>query len=112
AWIKFEFSEIITPEILQNVRVAINCVPVINNIHTEVTKRIKGSFNLFPIVGEGVFLGLDYVKDDFGNRLDTRKESNGANDITAVLRRNGVSRFDSRNALELLNYVLELIKDE
>ncbi|QAR30237.1 hypothetical protein EQP59_02125 [Ornithobacterium rhinotracheale] len=112
AWIKFEFSEIIAPEILQNVRVAINCVPVINNIHTEVTKRIKGSFNLFPIVGEGVFLGLDYVKDDFGNRLDTRKESNGANDITAVLRRNGVSRFDSRNALELLNYVLELIKDE
>lgn len=112
AWIKFEFSEIIAPEILQNVRVAINCVPVINNAHTEVTKRIKGRFNLFPIVGEGVFLGLDYVKDDFGNRLDTRKESNGVNDITAVLRRNGVSRFDSRNALELLHHILELIKDE
>jgi hypothetical protein len=34
------------------------------------------------------------------------------NDISALLRKGGVSRFDQRNASELLQYLLELIKDE
>ena len=112
-WLKFKFSEAIVPDILQNVRFALNCIPVINANHETMGRRIKGRMNIIPIdIKEDSFLDLDYVTDEKGKRLDVKNYESENNDISALLRKGGVSRFDQRNASELLQYLLELIKDE
>ena len=111
-WLKFKFSEAIVPDILQNVRFALNCLPVINTKHGTMSRRIKGRMNIIPIDAEDSFLDLDYVTDEKGKRLDVKNYESENEGISALLRKGGVSRFDQRNASELLQYLLELIKDE
>ena len=111
-WLKFKFSEAIVPDILQNVRFALNCLPVINTKHGTMGRRIKGRMNIIPIDAEDSFLDLDYVTDEKGKRLDVKNYESENEGISALLRKGGVSRFDQRNASELLQYLLELIKDE
>lgn len=111
-WLKFKFSEAIVPEILQNVRFALNCVPFINIRNQNIGRRIKGRLNIIPIDDAEQFLELDDVSDEYGKRLDIKNYESENEEPIAVLRRGGVSRFDRRSASELLQYLLELIKDE
>jgi hypothetical protein len=112
-WLKFRFSEAIVPDILQNVRFALNCVPMVNIRNQNIGRKIKGRLNIIPIHEEDHFLDLDYVSDDRnGKRLDIKNYDTENEGMTAMLRKGGVSRFDQRNASELLQYLLELIKDE
>ena len=109
-WIKFNFSTVISQEVFQNVRFMLNCVPVINIRHKVNNQRINGTFNIFPIDTLDHFLDIDFVSDDQNHRFDLKNtEDNG---VTLVLRRGGVSRFDSRDASEMLEYLLDLIKNE
>lgn len=111
-WLKFKFSEAIVPEILQNVRFALNCIPFLNIKNENINRRIKGKLNIIPIDEGDQFLELDYVSDERGKRLDIKNYESETEELTAVLRKGGVSRFDQRSASELLQYLLELIKDE
>lgn len=111
-WLKFKFSEAIVPEILQNVRFALNCIPFLNIKNESISRRIKGKLNIIPIDEGDQFLELDYVSDERGKRLDIKNYETENEELTAVLRKGGVSRFDRRSASELLQYLLELIKDE
>lgn len=109
-WIKFNFSTVISQEVFQNVRFMLNCVPAINIRHKVNNQRINGTFNIFPIDTLDHFLDIDFVSDDQNHRFDLKNtEDNG---VTLVLRRGGVSRFDSRDASEMLEYLLDLIKNE
>ncbi|MGO4708769.1 hypothetical protein AB4Y90_06540 [Chryseobacterium sp. 2TAF14] len=110
-WLKFRFSEAVVSEVLENVNLTLNCIPVVNIHNVTSYHRVSGRLNIIPIQSEDHFLDLDYVSDDKGRRFDVKNytENNG---ISAVLRRGGVSRFDQRGASELLQYLLELIKDE
>ena len=111
-WLKFQFSEAIVPDILKNIRFALNCIPFLNIKNDTATRRVKGRLNIVPIIGEDQFLDLDYVSDERGKRLDVKDYNTENEELTALLRKGGVSRFDSRNAAELLQYFLGLIKDE
>lgn len=112
-WMKFSFSEAIVPDILQNVRFTLNCIPMLNIRNKEKFHKIKGQLNIIPINEEDYFLDLDYVSDNRnGKRLDIKNYDTLNEGMTAMLRKGGVSRFDRRNASELLQYLLELIKDE
>lgn len=110
-WLRIEFSEMMISDVLKNVSFTLNCVPVVNVQNIQTHRRVGGKLNIIPIQSEDYFLDLDYIKDEQGERLDL-KEENANHPITAVLRRGGVARFDQRNASELLQYLLELIKDE
>lgn len=112
-WLRFQFSEAIVPDILKNIRFSLNCVPMLNIRNKDVGRKIKGRLNIIPIDEKDYFLDLDYVSDDRnGKRLDIKNYDTENEGMTAMLRKGGVSRFDRRNASELLQYLLELIKDE
>ena len=113
-WLRFQFSEAIIPEILQNVRFALNCIPVVNIHHKEIDTRVKGRLDIIPIqIEDENFLDLDCVREELtGRRLDIKNYDASGDSVTAVIRKGGVARFDRRNASELLQYLLELIKDE
>lgn len=110
-WLRIELSEVMISEVLRNVSFALNCVPVVNIHNVQLHRRVGGLLNIIPIQSEDYFLDLDYIKNEKGERLDIKDESSH-HSITAMLRRGGVARFDQRNASELLQYLLELIKDE
>ncbi|MFL9833396.1 type VI secretion system baseplate subunit TssF [Chryseobacterium terrae] len=111
-WLKFKFSEAVVSDVLENVNITLNCIPVANIHNVNSYHRISGKLNIIPIQSEDHFLDLDFVSDDKGRRFDVKNYAAENNGISAVLRRGGVSRFDQRGASELLQYLLELIKDE
>ena len=110
-WLQFKFYEVISPKVLENVRINLNCVPAINIRHTEDYKRIKGQLTLYPLMGEDSFLDIDYIADNHKKRYDVKNYLSDDN-ISIVLRRGGVARFDERNALEHLQHLLSLIREE
>ena len=99
----------LTSEVFENVSFNLNCFPVINIKNTRLFRRMNGKLDIVSIQSDDHFLDLDYVKNDEGDRLDLKNDNQR---INVVLRRGGVARFDQRNASELLQYLLELIKDE
>ncbi|MCU7619167.1 type VI secretion system baseplate subunit TssF [Chryseobacterium sp. PBS4-4] len=111
-WLKFKFSEAVVNEVLENVSVTLNCIPVVNVYNVTSYHRVTGRLNIIPIQSDDFFLDLDYVADDSGRRFDLKNYTAESNGTSAVLRKGGVSRFDQRGASELLQYLLELIKDE
>ncbi|UCA61767.1 type VI secretion system baseplate subunit TssF [Chryseobacterium rhizoplanae] len=111
-WLKFQFPESVDQEILENIKIMLNCIPVINIYNVKTYRRAVGRLDILPIQCEDYFLTLDYVMDDAGRRFDLKSHSSHEQDISAILRKGGVSRFDRRNASELLQYLLDLIKDE
>lgn len=108
-WLKLEFSEMLTSEVFENVSFNLNCFPIVNIKNTRLFRRMNGKLDIVSIQSDDHFLDLDYVKNDEGDRLDLKNDNQR---INVVLRRGGVARFDQRNASELLQYLLELIKDE
>ncbi|MYY27267.1 type VI secretion system baseplate subunit TssF [Elizabethkingia anophelis] len=111
-WLKFSFPETVEDDILDNITILLNCVPVINIYNTKTYRRAKGILDILPIQSEDYFLSLEYVSDDTGKRFDLKPYYDEGAPASVVLRKGGVSRFDKRNASELLQYLLELIKDE
>ena len=112
-WLCFKFYEVITPKILENIRIALNCIPVVNMYNTKKTKRIKGQLTIYPIIGDNTFLDIDYISDDDGKRYEVKNYQKDSEDnISFVLRRGGVARFDERSALDHLQHTLRLIRDE
>lgn len=111
-WLKFKFSEAVVSEVLENVSVTLNCIPVVNVYNVAAYHRVTGRLNIIPIQSDDYFLDLDHVSDDSGRRFDLKDYAAESNGTSAVLRKGGVSRFDQRGASELLQYLLELIKDE
>lgn len=111
-WLKFRFSEAVVSEVLENVSITLNCIPVVNVHNVNSYHRVTGRLNIIPIQSDDYFLDIDYVTDDRGRRFDVKNYASENIGTSVVLRRGGVSRFDQRGASELLQYLLELIKDE
>ena len=111
-WIRFEFSTIVHSEVFRSVRFMLNCVPVINIEHRKFSQMLKGSLNIFPLPTKHHFLDIDYIIDGNQNRIDLKNHQSKEQDTVAVVRRGGVARLDNREATELLQYLLEVIKNE
>jgi hypothetical protein len=113
-WIKMIFPESLVPQIIDNVSFTANCFPVINKKKHSLTKPL-GTFLSYVALetNEDIFLDIDTVLDGLNNQYEIKEFKDGVlEEGNAVLRTGGVSRFDSRSASELLQNVLDLLKDE
>ena len=113
-WLRVEFPHFLPLEVLHNIFCGINCLPVINRRLYKLTYRLQQHTNIIPLESNESFLVVKDVRNTnnaifrpipFGNFQDLAIE-------TYTLRQQGVGRFDSRNAKELLYYVLEVLRDE
>lgn len=112
-WIKAQFPEVVINDILENVMFYINSIPVINKQLLYKTESIDSYINYIPLSTEDIFLDLESITDSRGYQYHIKKFSEGNLDIgDATLRHTGVVRFDERNASELIQYLIELLKDE
>ncbi|MCD0469071.1 type VI secretion system baseplate subunit TssF [Flavobacterium sp. JAS] len=113
-WIKLVFPESLIPQIIDNVSFTANCFPVINKKKHIINKTIGNFLSYVALeTDNNIYLDVDSVIDGFNNRYEIKEFKDGViEEGNAVLRTGGVSRFDSRSASELLQNVLDLLKDE
>ncbi|MDR7370686.1 type VI secretion system baseplate subunit TssF [Flavobacterium aquidurense] len=113
-WIKLIFPESLVPQIIENVSFTTNCFPVINK-RKHSTEKAFGTFLSYVALetGNDIYLDVESVVDPFHNHYEIKEFKEGVlEEGSAVLRITGVSRFDSRSASELLQNVLDVLKDE
>jgi len=93
----------------------INCFPIINRkLHEKQDKMLKG-MHIFPIgLEDGLFLSMESMTNS--NSVSYKEVPLKIIDETDhgmyAIRDRGVRRFDTREAQHLLNYTLDMVKDE
>ncbi|MEN2412731.1 hypothetical protein [Flavobacterium mesophilum] len=113
-WLKLVFPESLVPEIIDNVSFTVNCFPVINKKRHSAEKTFGTFLSYFALDTENnIYLDLESVIDPLNIHYEIKEFKDGIlEEGNAVLRTGGVSRFDSRSASELLQNVLDVLKDE
>lgn len=112
-WICIDFPQTIPNSVLQDVICVMNSFPVFNRrLHT-LAYRLQDIVNIIPLQTEDIFLDLDNVTNDEGKMLNTRIAENDNDNTFGILLRNGsVGRFDERDAVSIIDYVVQLLRDE
>lgn len=118
-WLRLDFPPEFNPQILDDLSVAINCFPVVNRRLNETTYRLNSYFNIIPLLTseqfyavkkvEGTAVGKDGRNDYVYYSFDQYNEGEKG---TYTVRTGDLERFDSRNAAEYLNSLVELLRDE
>jgi hypothetical protein len=69
--------------------------------------------NIIPLQTEDLFLDLEEVSNDEGKILNTRSFQKKEEEAFGILLRNGgVGRFDERDAGAIVDYLIQLLRDE
>ncbi|MEN8115738.1 MAG: hypothetical protein ABFS16_02090, partial [Bacteroidota bacterium] len=113
-WIKVEFPQVMPPDVLDDLFCSVNCFPAFNRHLNEFTQSSREFINIIPLLTEEVFFDMKRVTSSSGKHF-AQKSFSGIKDVeegTYIVRHGGVGRFDSRNAAEIIDYLLELLRDE
>ncbi len=113
-WIKVVFPQILPANIIDDLFCSMNCFPVFNRHLEEFTQSARNFLNIIPLLSDDVFFDIKRISNSSGKSF-SKKSFSGINQIdegTFILRNGGVGRFDSRNAAQIVDYLLELLRDE
>ena len=114
-WIKIIFPAALQQESLDEVFVYTNAFPVINRQVTDLNFRLKGGSNIIPLKTAPLeqFLAVKSLTDNtHPYKSVPYRKMNEEETGTYTLRTGGVERFDTRNARELISYLVELLRSE
>lgn len=113
-WVKIKFPGSITPEAVSRVVIDLNAFPVMNRRLITQAYELKPLFNVFPVrVEQGEqFLGIREVEAPSGAKLTNVQQFSRDHANQYLLRQRGVSRFDERDATDMLAYMVDLLRDE
>jgi len=115
-WCRINLSQLIPQPAIEEMKCAINCFPVCNRqfIDNRRPYRLDKTLNIIPLKVEDYFLAIHEVTSGKGRPLQAVPFYNiqQLEPGTFAIRKERVARFDQRNAKEMLNYVLELMRDE
>jgi hypothetical protein len=113
-WIKIKFPPAIEDSLLADVFCNINCFPVVNKKLNEFTFRLQPNLNIVPLTTNDYFLIVRkvYSSDKFQYSSNPLSNTENYNSGTYTLRQGGIQRFDSRNAKEIIQYLIDLLRDE
>lgn len=113
-WVKVQFAEAVTDDLLKNVFCGINCFPALNRKTYEFTHRLQKNLNIIPLKSDEYFFDIKKVSDT-DNKLYHQRPLTGNSELgegEMVLRTTGVGRFDSKNASELMHSLVEALRNE
>ncbi len=113
-WIQAELPQFLPPGVCDDLFCAVNCFPVFNRHMNEFSQSSGNYLNILPLLSDELFFDVKGVTSSSGKNY-TQKSFSGINEVengTYILRQGGVGRFDRRNAAEMVNYLLELLRDE
>ena len=115
-WCRITLPQLIPQKAIEEMQCAINCFPVCNRQFVDNRRpyRLDKSLNIVPLKVEDYFLSVNEVTSGRGKPMQAVPFYNiqQLEPGTFAIRKERVARFDQRNAKEMLNYVLELMRDE
>ena len=113
-WLKIQFTTAMPVSAISDCYIAINSFPVVNRKLNKLTYRLQNNLNIVPLPSEDLFLDLYGVQTTDGKSFIANPLSSGFKNEAGhfTLRNGGIERFDSRQSTELLNYILDLLRDE
>jgi hypothetical protein len=113
-WIELQFPGPLPDDLLENLTCSLNCFPVINRRKNEFTGSTRELINIIPLHTEDLFFDLKRVTNSNGEayKIGHFKSQEELSKGSALLRLDGVGRFDARSAMEYLDYLLELMREE
>ncbi|MVT11659.1 type VI secretion system baseplate subunit TssF [Chitinophaga tropicalis] len=113
-WIRVEFPETIRHSLLEDLFCNINCFPVINKKTNDQSQRLNRYLNIIPLHTSDIYFDVKRVYDASGVNYHVRDFTTTGEMQTGelVIRSSGIGRFDSREAKEIIAYLIEVIRDE
>jgi len=115
-WVKLVFPAIITPHVIDELQISVNCLPVVNRRRYEHKYRLREMNNIVPIKlsANDHFLSVKELYDDRNVHYSEipYTQANQSFEGSYSIRNGGAERFDSRNAQQLIEYLFELLRDE
>jgi hypothetical protein len=115
-WIKISFPAAITPRIIDDLQISLNCFPVLNRKRHTHKYRLREVNNIIPIKAPANdhFLSVKEVHDDrnvYYSEIPYTQATQSFEGSYSI-RNGGAERFDSRNARQIIEYLFELLRDE
>jgi len=115
-WVKINFPAAISPGIIDDLHISVNCFPVLNRRKHEHKYRLREMNNIIPIkvATKDHFLSVKEVHDDrnvFYSEIPYTQATHSFEGSYSI-RNGGAERFDSRNARQIIEYLFELLRDE
>lgn len=113
-WFKLQFTTAFPLNAISDLYVSINCFPVVNRHLNKFTYRLQNTLNIVPLATEELFQDLISISTSEGKSFMSNPMGTGFHNEAGfyTLRYGGVERFDDRQSVELLNNVIELLRDE
>ena len=113
-WVEVELSQPISEDEINDLVVSMNCFPVINRELNEHSHTIVKGINVIPLFTDDLFLDMQRVSDSEDEVFlpKTSISNNGDSIKTYVVRQGGITRFDSRDAREMISHLVSLVRDE
>lgn len=113
-WIRVDFPTVFGADVMTKTECVLNAFPVLNRQLGRAVFRLSDGLNVFPIQTDLPLIELADVTDSEGNNYPAYTEANASDPSTRsyALRRQGVGRFDSRNADEAVRQLMDLLRDE
>lgn len=113
-WLRIEFPEALHHTLLEDLYCSINCFPVINKKNNEQSMKLNRYLNIIPMQTPDIFFDIKRVYDLEGADYYVRNFSTAGQmqEGELVIRSSGIGRFDTREAKEVIAYLVEVIRDE
>lgn len=113
-WIRIEFPEAVHHTLLEDLYCNTNCFPVINKQLNEQSLKLNRYLNIIPLHTSDIFFDVKRVYDLGGIDYHVRNFTTAGEmqEGELVVRSSGIGRFDSREAKEIIAYLIEVIRDE
>lgn len=111
-WLEIAFSHPIPYELVRDATIMTNCFPVMNRQLNEFSCSLTQGVNVLPLSTKDLFFDMDRVADSQGKLYSSLNDHNGSDEEGYMLRQGGVTRFDSRDAVEMIRNMIDLVRDE
>ncbi|WP_353722878.1 type VI secretion system baseplate subunit TssF [Dyadobacter sp. 676] len=123
-WLRITWPATFPPAGFEQMNVALNAFPARNQQLNKITYRLQTGLNGIALPTGDAFMGIQTIVDQknqvyvpsgrnlYTEEEDTRRSSNQDTPRIYTLRRQGIGRFDKRDARAVLYQLLELLRDE
>jgi hypothetical protein len=113
-WFEVQLAQPVAPEIISDLTISLNCFPVINREMNEVSQLLTRGINVIPLSTEDLFFDIKNITDTKGTLYKPVNSfgSENTDEDVYMIRQGGIARFDSRDAKETINHLIDLIRDE
>lgn len=113
-WLHVQFPPKFLPEIIEDITVCINAVPVSQKSLRTTNTELNEFINIVPLPTKEneYFLSVQSVYDSHGYKYLEFSDNTSSDQGTYSIRNGGCERFDSRDAKDYLTRLVDLLNEE